>query len=100
MLGALPYPPPGELYNPGIELTSLTSPALPGRQAVRFFTTSATWEMEHSSIISTPLETGEETGEEGGDRTPPRDVRAGEPISVWSVTHQGHYASQRVLFSN
>jgi len=42
--------------------------------------------MEHSSVISTPLEMGEETGEEGGDRTPPRDARAGEPISVWSVT--------------
>ena len=55
--------------------------------------------MEHSSVIST-LEMGEETGEEGGDRTPPRDARAGEPISAWSVTHQGHYASQRVLFSN
>ena len=27
--------------------------------------------MEHSSVISTPLEMGEETGEEGGDRTPP-----------------------------
>ena len=33
-------PPLGDLPNPGIESTSLMSPAL----AVRFFTTSATWE--------------------------------------------------------
>ena len=33
-------PPPGDLSNPGIEPTSLTSPALTGR----FFITSATWE--------------------------------------------------------
>ena len=36
----LPCPPPGDLPNPGIELTSLRSPALAGG----FFTTSATWE--------------------------------------------------------
>ena len=36
----LPCPPPGDLCDPGIEPTSLTSPAL----ADRFFTTSATWE--------------------------------------------------------
>ena len=36
----LPFPPPGDLPNPGIELVSLTSPALAGR----FFTTSATWQ--------------------------------------------------------
>ena len=33
-------PPPSDLPNPGIELVSLTPPALAGR----FFTTSATWE--------------------------------------------------------
>ena len=33
-------PPPGDLPDPGIEPTSLPSPALVGR----FFTTSATWE--------------------------------------------------------
>ena len=33
-------PPPGDLPDPGIEPTSLTSPALAGR----FFTTNATWE--------------------------------------------------------
>ena len=36
----LPFPPPGDLPDPGIEPTSLMSPALAGR----FFTTSATWE--------------------------------------------------------
>ena len=36
----LPCPPPGDLPNPGIEPTSLVSPALAGG----FFTTSATWE--------------------------------------------------------
>ena len=35
----LPFPPPGDLPNPGIEPASLTSPAL----AARFFTTSTTW---------------------------------------------------------
>ena len=36
----LPFPSPGDLPNPGIEPTSLTSPALAGG----FFTTSTTWE--------------------------------------------------------
>ena len=36
----LPCPPPGDLPDPGIEPTSLMSPAL----ASRFFTTSTTWE--------------------------------------------------------
>ena len=36
----LPSPSPGNLPNPGIEPTSLMSPALAGR----FFTTRATWE--------------------------------------------------------
>ena len=34
----LPCPPPGDLFDPGIELTSLVSPALAGG----FFTPSAT----------------------------------------------------------
>ena len=37
---ALPCPPPGQLPNPGIEPTSLLSPAL----ADGFFTTDTTWE--------------------------------------------------------
>ena len=36
----LPRPPPGDLPNPGIQLTSLMFPALAGM----FFTTNATWE--------------------------------------------------------
>ena len=36
----LPCPPPGDLPDPGIKLTSFMSPAL----ADRFFTTSTTWE--------------------------------------------------------
>ena len=36
----LPCPPPGDLPEPGIELASVTSPALAGG----FFTTNATWE--------------------------------------------------------
>ena len=35
----LPFPPSGDLPNPGIEPESLMSPALAGR----FFTTSTTW---------------------------------------------------------
>ena len=36
----MPFPSPGDLPDPGIELASLPSPAL----ADGFFTTSATWE--------------------------------------------------------
>ena len=39
----LPCPPPGDFPNPGIQPSSLTSPALPGK----FFTTSATWEAHY-----------------------------------------------------
>ena len=38
----LPFPSPGGLPNPGIEFTSLTSPAL----ASRFFIPGATWEAQ------------------------------------------------------
>ena len=40
----LPFPTAGDLPNPGMEPTSLMSPALAGR----FFTTSATWEAQAS----------------------------------------------------
>ena len=43
----LPCLPPGDLPNPGIELPSLTSPAL----ADGFFTTSATWEAHVYSVL-------------------------------------------------
>ena len=44
----LPFPSPGDLPNPGIELESPTSPALAGR----FFTTGATWEAQLLIMIS------------------------------------------------
>ena len=43
----LPCPFPGDLPDPGIEPTSLMSPALAGR----FFTTCATWEAPQVAII-------------------------------------------------
>ena len=43
----LPFPSPGNLPNPGIKSASPISPALAGR----FFTTSATWEVQCKSII-------------------------------------------------
>ena len=43
----LPFPPPGDLPDPGIEPMSLKSPALAGR----FFTTSATWEATYVYLI-------------------------------------------------
>ena len=58
----LPFPPPGDLPNPGIEPTSLTSPAMIGR----FITTSTTQEaspwlvekiLKNKSKISTTLQT-------------------------------------------
>ena len=44
----LPLAPPGDLPNPGMEPTSLLSPALAGG----FFTTSATWETTTKDIIT------------------------------------------------
>ena len=38
----LPFPPPGDLLNPGTESSSLASPALAGA----FFTARATWEVQ------------------------------------------------------
>ena len=46
-LGGLSCPPPGDLSNPGIEITSHEPPALAGG----FFTSSAAWEAPHSSRI-------------------------------------------------
>ena len=47
----LPFPPPGDLPNPGVTPASLTSPALAGG----FFTTSAAWE---APVSSNPLPVG------------------------------------------
>ena len=42
----MPFPSPGDLPNPGIKPTSLTSPALAGE----FFTTNITWEAKSNQI--------------------------------------------------
>ena len=44
----LPCPPPGDLPDPRIEPTSLTSPTLAGG----FFTTSSTWEVLRMTIVN------------------------------------------------
>ena len=43
----VPFPPPGDLPDPGTEPVSLMSPALAGG----FFTTSSTWEALHFNLI-------------------------------------------------
>ena len=45
----LPFPPPGDLLNPGIKPASLILPAL----ADRFFITSATWEAQIFAVFFT-----------------------------------------------
>ena len=45
-LECVAMPSAGDLPNPGIELASVTSPAM----AVKFFTTSATWEAQSGSL--------------------------------------------------
>ena len=45
----LPWSLPGDLPDPGIELTSLMDPAMAGR----FFTTSTIWEAHEGSSQST-----------------------------------------------
>ena len=42
----LPFPPPGDLLDQGLEFTSLISPAL----ADGFFVTSATWKAHKSAV--------------------------------------------------
>jgi len=48
----LPYPPPGDLLDPGVKPASLMSVALSGE----FFTTRATWEALHS--LQVPMKQG------------------------------------------
>ena len=45
-LSGWPFPPPGDLPNPGVKAESVTPPALAGR----FFTSSAIWEPMHQQI--------------------------------------------------
>ena len=44
----LPFPPPGDLPDPGVKPQSFASPSLAGR----FFTPGATWEAQHRCIVS------------------------------------------------
>ena len=46
----MPYPPPGDLPDPGVKSASLTSPALAGG----LFTTRATWEADTSYLLLAP----------------------------------------------
>ena len=60
----LPFPPPGDLPNPGTEPTSLTSHELAGR----FFTTGATWEALFFPLLlcmGTSRHSAENEGETG-----------------------------------
>ena len=62
LLVQVAIPPPADLPDPGMELTSFTSPAL----ASGFFTTSATWEAQESQVASTSyLQSGWEAQENG-----------------------------------
>ena len=54
----LPFPPLGDILDPGIEHTFLTSPALVGR----FFTTSATWEAPSTNIYVSTNSPGQGVG--------------------------------------
>ena len=47
----LPFPPPGDLPDPGIELESLMSPVLVGG----FFTVSPTWEVQCWAYLQAEL---------------------------------------------
>ena len=57
----LSCPPPGDLPDPGIEPSSLMSPALAGG----FFTTSATWEMPTQALVLSKAPGIVPTGEPG-----------------------------------
>ena len=53
----MPCPSPGDLPDPGIEPTSLVSPALAGK----FFTTSASWESQCQFSDSINIFSGSDT---------------------------------------
>ena len=62
ILSRLPFPPPGDLPDPGIEPKSLTSPEL----ARGFFTTSTSWEAPNNDISNgNYIVTLEESGRGG-----------------------------------
>ena len=63
----LPYPPPGDLPDPGIEPASLMSPVLAGE----CFTTSATWEAGNSLVHTYILSLLDLLPTPGSHLTPP-----------------------------
>ena len=67
----LPFPSPEIFPNPGIEPTSLMSPALAGR----FFTISATWEDTLWSKNNKPKHLGARLGRKGGRCTESSPLR-------------------------
>ena len=91
----LPFPPPGDLPNPGTEPLSLRSPEL----ACGFFTTSTTWEAHsllHSSEKSAPRFTTREreepgwgTWEERGHRVEERSVAGPQQPGQWIPPRPG-----------
>ena len=78
----LSCPPPGDLPDPGIELMSLTSPAMAGG----FFTTSATWEAytvlclvaQSCPTLCNPVDCSPSGSSVHGD-TPGKNTRVGCP---------------------
>ena len=66
----LPFPSPGDLPDPGVEPTSLVSPALAGR----FFTTSVTWEALHTA------EPGSESRDSHAPLVTPMFVFQSDPV--------------------
>ena len=82
----LPFPSPGDLPDPGIEPTSLMSPALAGR----FFTTSATWEPLSSVRFNTSRLPAMHRAPWGQERVCSRKVtregpRAASGARLWTV---------------
>jgi len=69
-----PFPPPGDLPDPGIKLTSLASPAL----ACGFFTTSTIWE------APSPITSWQTDGEKV--ETVTDFIFFGSKITVYSTT--------------
>ena len=82
----LPFPSAGKLPNPGIEPTSLMSPAL----AIRFLTTSATWEelsgFPGSWVVKNPpANTGDAGLIPGSGRSPGEGICNPSNILAWEI---------------
>ena len=70
-LSGLPCPPRGDLPNPGIEPTSLMSPAL----VSEFFTTSVTWDAQRDNMRLEGHGTTEKIEEDANDLSCHRDSK-------------------------